>query len=50
MRKTDVQPLLAELRADTGWLPIPPPAYLASGYGKEISSERKAGSPAGWGA
>src|ERR1700750_2390201 len=32
-----------------GWLD-PAAPYLASGYGEEISSERKAGSPAGWGA
>ncbi len=50
MRKTDVQPLLAELRAEMGLAPDPGAAYLASGYGEEISSERKAGSPAGRGA
>ena len=47
---TDVRPLLAELRAEMGLAPDPVAAYLASGYGEEISSERKAGSPAGWGA
>jgi L-rhamnose isomerase/sugar isomerase len=47
---TDVRPLLAELRAEMGLAPDPVAAYLASGYGAEISSERKEGSPAGWGA
>jgi L-rhamnose isomerase / sugar isomerase len=47
---TDVRPLLAELRGDMGLAPDPVAAYLASGYGEEISSARKAGSPAGWGA
>jgi L-rhamnose isomerase/sugar isomerase len=47
---TDVRPLLAELRAEMGLAPDPVAAYRASGYGEEISSERKAGSPAGWGA
>jgi L-rhamnose isomerase/sugar isomerase len=47
---TDIRPLLAELRADIGLAPDPVAAYLASGYGEEISSGRKAGSPAGWGA
>jgi L-rhamnose isomerase/sugar isomerase len=47
---TDVRPLLAELRAEMGLAPDPVAAYLASGYGEAISSERKAGSPAGWGA
>ena len=47
---TDIRPLLAELRGDMGLAPDPVAAYLASGYGEEISSARKAGSPAGWGA
>src|SRR5215475_1672396 len=47
---TDVRPLLAELRTEMGLAPDPVAAYLASGYGEEISSERKEGSPAGWGA
>ena len=47
---TDVRPLLAELRAEMGLAPDPVAAYRASGYGEEISSERKAGSSAGWGA
>jgi len=47
---TDVRPVLAELRAEMGLDPDPVAAYLATGYGDKISSERKAGSPAGWGA
>ncbi|MGD0557664.1 MAG: L-rhamnose isomerase [Streptosporangiaceae bacterium] len=47
---TDVRPLLAELRAEMGLAPDPVAAYLASGYAEKISSERKGGSPAGWGA
>jgi len=45
---TDVRPLLAELRAEMGLAPDPVAAYLASGYGEEISSVRKEGVPAGW--
>ena len=47
---TDVRPLLAELREEMGLAPDPVSAYLASGYGEKIISERKGGSPAGWGA
>ena len=47
---TDVRPLLAELREEMGRAPDPVSAYLASGYGEKIISERKGGSPAGWGA
>ena len=47
---TDVRPLLAELREEMGLAPDPVAAYLASGYGETIISERKGGSPAGWGA
>jgi len=47
---TDVRPLLAELREEMGLAPDPVGAYLASGYGEKIISERKGGSPAGWGA
>jgi len=47
---TDVRPLLAELREEMGRAPDPVAAYLASGYGEKIISERKGGSPAGWGA
>jgi L-rhamnose isomerase/sugar isomerase len=47
---TDVRPLLAELREEMGLAPDPYAAYLASGYGEKISSERTGGTPAGWGA
>jgi L-rhamnose isomerase / sugar isomerase len=47
---TDVRPLLAELREEMGLAAAPVAAYLASGYGEKIISERKGGSPAGWGA
>jgi len=47
---TDVRPLLAGLREEMGLAPDPVSAYLASGYGEKIISERKGGSPAGWGA
>jgi L-rhamnose isomerase/sugar isomerase len=47
---TDVRPLLMELRAEMGLAPDPFAAYLASGYGEKIISERQGGSPAGWGA
>jgi len=47
---TDVRPLLAELREEMGLDPNPYAAYLASGYGEKISSERTGGTPAGWGA
>jgi len=47
---TDVRPLLADLREEMGLAPDPYAAYLASGYGEKISSERTGGTPAGWGA
>ena len=47
---TDVRPLLAELREEMGLAPDPVAAYLASGYAEKIASQRKGGSPAGWGA
>ncbi|MFZ0079460.1 MAG: rhamnose isomerase, partial [Trebonia sp.] len=47
---TDVRPLLAGLREELGLAPDPVSAYLASGYGEKITSERTGGSPAGWGA
>jgi L-rhamnose isomerase / sugar isomerase len=47
---TDVRPLLAELRTEMGLAPDPVAAYLASGYGDKIVSERTGGTPAGWGA
>src|SRR6202142_3719224 len=47
---TDVRPLLADLREEMGLARDPYAAYLASGYGEKISSERTGGTPAGWGA
>jgi len=47
---TDVRPLLAGLREEMGLAPDPYAAYLGSGYGEKISSERTGGTPAGWGA
>jgi L-rhamnose isomerase/sugar isomerase len=47
---TDVRPLLAELRQEMGLAPDPVKAYLASGYGEKIVSERVGGAAAGWGA
>jgi len=47
---TDVRPLLAELRQDMGLDPDPLAAYLRSGYGETIVSERVGGTQAGWGA
>src|ERR1700728_2233169 len=47
---TDVRPLLAELREEMGLAPDPVKAYLASGYGDKIITERVGGAAAGWGA
>jgi L-rhamnose isomerase/sugar isomerase len=47
---TDVRPLLAELREETGLAPDPVAAYLACGYGEKIVAERVGGTAAGWGA
>ncbi len=47
---TDVRPLLAGLREEMGLARDPYAAYLGSGYGEKISSERTGGTPAGWGA
>jgi L-rhamnose isomerase / sugar isomerase len=47
---TDVRPLLAGLREEMGLAQDPVAAYHASGYGEKIITERKGGSPAGWGA
>jgi L-rhamnose isomerase/sugar isomerase len=47
---TDVRPLLADLREEMGLARDPYAAYLGSGYGEKISSERTGGTPAGWGA
>ncbi|MEV5716655.1 L-rhamnose isomerase [Amycolatopsis mediterranei] len=47
---TDVRPLLAELRADSGLDPDPIAAYHRSGYQEKIVAERAGGTQAGWGA
>jgi L-rhamnose isomerase/sugar isomerase len=47
---TDVRPLLADLREEMGLPRDPYRAYLASGYGEQIITERVGGAPAGWGA
>ena len=47
---TDVRPLLAELREDTGLDPDPIAAYHRSGYQEKIVAERAGGTQAGWGA
>jgi L-rhamnose isomerase/sugar isomerase len=47
---TDVRPLLAELREESGLAPDPVKAYLASGYAEKIVSERIGGTAASWGA
>jgi L-rhamnose isomerase / sugar isomerase len=46
---TDVRPLLAELRAETGIDPDPVSAYLRSGYPEKIVADRVGGTPASWG-
>ncbi|MFI6175533.1 L-rhamnose isomerase [Nonomuraea sp. NPDC051191] len=47
---TDVRPLLAELRQETGLAPDPMAAYAKSGYFEKIAAERIGGTQAGWGA
>jgi L-rhamnose isomerase / sugar isomerase len=47
---TDVRPLLAELRAESGLDPDPMAAYRRSGYAERIVAERVGGKQAGWGA
>ncbi|MDQ6852022.1 MAG: L-rhamnose isomerase [Actinomycetota bacterium] len=47
---TDVRPLLAELREESGLAADPMAAYAASGYAERIQAERVGGAPAGWGA
>ena len=47
---TDVRPLLAEVRADSGLDPDPVAAYRRSGYQQEIVGARVGGHQAGWGA
>jgi L-rhamnose isomerase/sugar isomerase len=46
---TDVRPLLAELREETGIDPDPVSAYLRSGYPEQIVADRVGGTPASWG-
>ncbi|GAA4616998.1 L-rhamnose isomerase [Saccharopolyspora hordei] len=48
--KTDVRPLLGELRAEMGLDPDPMAAYLRSGYQERIAADRVGGAQAGWGA
>ncbi|MEU6410342.1 L-rhamnose isomerase [Microbispora sp. NPDC046933] len=47
---TDVRPLLASLREETGLDPDPMRAYARSGYFEKIRDERVGGTQAGWGA
>ncbi|BAC75126.1 rhamnose isomerase [Streptomyces avermitilis] len=47
---TDVRPLLAELREETGLDPDPVAAYRRSGWASKIAEERVGGQQAGWGA
>ncbi|MET8028174.1 L-rhamnose isomerase [Streptomyces avermitilis] len=47
---TDVRPLLAELRQETGLDPDPVAAYRRSGWASKIAEERVGGRQAGWGA
>ncbi|MEO3870272.1 L-rhamnose isomerase [Nonomuraea sp. B12E4] len=47
---TDVRPLLAELREESGLAPDPMAAYAKSGYFEKIAAERVGGAQAGWGA
>jgi L-rhamnose isomerase/sugar isomerase len=46
---TDIRPLLAELRSESGLDPDPVAAYRGSGYAEKIIAERVGGTPAGWG-
>jgi len=47
---TDVRPILAELRTETGIDPDPVAAYRRSGYQERIAADRIGGNQAGWGA
>jgi len=47
---TDVRPLLAELREESGLDPDPVAAYQRSGYPEKIVADRVGGTPASWGA
>src|SRR3954470_5750414 len=48
--KTDVRPLLAELRESQGLPADPYAAYAATGYADKIAAERVGGQQASWGA
>src|SRR4051795_6443772 len=48
--KTDVRPLLAELRESQGLPADPYAAYAASGYAEKIATDRVGGQQASWGA
>lgn len=47
---TDVRPLLAEVREDSGLAPDPLRAYHQSGWQEQIVKDRVGGEQAGWGA
>jgi L-rhamnose isomerase/sugar isomerase len=47
---TDVRPLLAELREEQGRDADPMRAYAAGGYADRITTDRRGGTAAGWGA
>ncbi|MDT0266071.1 L-rhamnose isomerase [Streptomyces sp. DSM 44915] len=47
---TDVRPLLAEWREESGLDPNPMAAYRRSGWAERIVAERQGGQQAGWGA
>ncbi|MEU2732581.1 L-rhamnose isomerase [Streptomyces griseoviridis] len=47
---TDVRPLLAEVREESGLDPDPMAAYRRSGWAERIVAERVGGEQAGWGA
>jgi L-rhamnose isomerase / sugar isomerase len=47
---TDVRPLLADIRRETGLDPDPMAAYQRSGYSGRIVADRVGGVQAGWGA
>ncbi|SDL70549.1 L-rhamnose isomerase [Nonomuraea jiangxiensis] len=47
---TDVRPLLAELREESGLASDPMAAYAKSGYFEKIVADRVGGAQAGWGA
>jgi L-rhamnose isomerase/sugar isomerase len=45
--RTDVRPLLAQLRVEMGLAPDPIAAYWASGYEEKIRKERGVSTPSG---